>query len=450
MEQIFLEGVLSQMRTALESDDLATATSIIEALRPADQAEVFADLDDQHQTALLPQINPADAADIIEELYDEDAAELAVQLPLSTLVRIVDEMEPDEAADLLDDLESRQAAAVLTKLRLADKVKHLIDYPDDTAGGLMTTSYLALQRRWSAGQSIEAIRAWHPDEETIYYLFVTDRLNRLAGVVNLRQLIVAAPQTPIMNIMSPDVISVTAETDQEECADLMQRYDLLALPVVDRNKILLGIITIDDLVDVIQDEASEDIQRLGGAEPLKRAYLDTSILKITRKRIGWLLLLFFTATLTGWVMDSFQEQVQAMVALTIFIPLLIGTGGNAGSQTTATIIRAMAVGDIDWDDTWRVWLHEIGIGLTMGIGMAVLAFFLVSIWIPNNYALAFTVSVSILAIVLWATGAGSLLPLLASRLNIDPTVVSGPVMSTLVDATGLFIYFNIARVILGL
>lgn len=449
MEQPVLEDVLEEMRSALETDDLAGASSIIEALRPADQAELFADLDDEQQAVLLPQINPADAADIIEELYDEDAAEIAVQLPLSTLVRIVDEMEPDEAADLLDDMDPVQATALLTKLRAADKIKHLIDYPDDTAGGLMTTSFLALQRRWTAQRSIDAIRAWHPDAENIYYLFVTDRLGRLMGVINLRQLIVAGPQTQIMDIMEPEVIYVTAEMDQEDCADLMQRYDLLALPVVDENKILLGVITIDDLVDVLQDEASEDIQRLAGTEPLERAYLDTSIWRITRKRIGWLLLLFFTATLTGWVMDAYQTQLQAVVALAIFIPMLIGTGGNAGSQTTTTIIRAIAVGDVDWGDAWRVWLHEVGIGLTMGFGMGVIAFGLVLVW-GQGLEMATTVAVSILTIVLWATGAGSLLPLIAARLNIDPTVVSGPAMSTLVDATGLFIYFNIARVILGI
>lgn len=449
MEQVALEEVLAEMRTALESNDLTTASSILEALRPADQADVFADLDEEEQAILLPSINPADAADIFEELYDEEAAEIAVQLPLSTLVRIVNEMEPDEAADLLDDLNPKQAAAVLAKLEAAHRVSHLIHYPDDTAGGLMTSAFMALQRRWTAEQAIKAIRAWHPDEETIYYLFVTDRLKRLVGVVNLRQLIVASPKTQIMEIMATDVISVFAETDQEDCAELMMRYDLLALPVVDENQILIGVITIDDLVDVIQDEASEDIQRLGGVEPLDRAYLDTSVWAITRKRIGWLLLLFFTATLTGWVMDTFQEQVRAVVALTIFIPLLIGTGGNAGSQTTATIIRAIAVGDIEWHDILQVWWQEVRVGLTMGLGMAILAFVLATVWISDVY-LGLTVATSILAIVLWATGAGSLLPLLAVRLNIDPTVVSGPVMSTLVDATGLFIYFNIARLILGL
>jgi magnesium transporter len=450
MEQLVLDDVLSQIRTALEANDISTASSVIEALRPADQADIFSDLDDKEQSVLLPRINPADAADIIEELYDEEAAELAVQLPLRTLVHIVNEMEPDEAADLLDDLQPEHAAAVLAELKAAHEVKSLIDYRDDTAGGLMTSAYLTLQRRWTAAQSIEAIRSWRPDEETIYYLFVTDRLKRLVGVVNLRQLIVADPGTTVLEIMDPDVISVTPEIDQEDCAELMMRYDLLALPVVEpEHRYLLGIITVDDLVDVLRHEASEDIQRLGGAVPLDRAYLDTSVLAITRKRIGWLLLLFFTATLTGWVMSAFQKEVQTMVALTIFIPLLIGTGGNAGSQTTATIIRALAVGDVEWHDAWRVWLHEFGIGLVLGVGMGLIAYILAIVW-EGQPLLALTVAAAILGIVVWATSAGSLLPLLAARVGIDPTVVSGPVMSTLVDATGLFIYFNVARIILGL
>lgn len=446
---VVLDHTLEQLRTALAENDLDQASEIVEALRPADQADLFHDLNYQDQQILLPQLNPADAADILEELYDVDVAEIAVQLPLSTLIRIVNEMEPDEAADLLDDLSPEQAAAILPKLKAAQHIESLIQYPDDTAGGLMTTNPIIIQRRMTAEQAIEALRGWHPDNETFYYLFVTDQLQRLVGVVSLRQLIIAPRNKPIAEIMDSDVIHVVAETDQEDCAELMLRYDLLALPVVDDSHILLGIITIDDLVDVIQDEASEDIQRLGGSEPLDRAYLDTSIFTITRKRIGWLFLLFGTATLTGMVMDAYQDQLQAMVALGIFIPMLIGTGGNAGSQTTATIIRAIAVGDVEWHDGFRVWLHEIGVGLVLGFCMSLFAFGLAYVWVGDDN-LALTVAVAIMSIVVWATGAGSLLPLIATRIGIDPTVVSGPVMSTLVDATGLLIYFNIARFVLNI
>jgi len=271
----------------------------------------------------------------------------------------------------------------------------------------------------------------------------------MVGVVNLRQIIVATPGTPISEFMDTDVVHVTADTDQEHCADLMQRYDLLALPVLDADQRLLGIITIDDLVDVIQSEASEDIQRLGGSEPLDRAYLDTGVWAITRKRVVWLLVLFGTATLTGWVMGAYQTVLESAVVLTIFIPMLIGTGGNAGSQTTSTIIRALAVGDVEWHDAFRVWLHELGVGATLGIIMGVVAYFLALSWVSDP-RIAITVGISILSIVVWATSAGSLLPLIAVRLKIDPTVVSGPVMSTIVDATGLLIYFNVANIVLNM
>jgi magnesium transporter len=229
----------------------------------------------------------------------------------------------------------------------------------------------------------------------------------------------------------------------------MARYDLLALPVVDPDNVLIGVITVDNLVDVLEEETTEDIQRLGGAQPLERSYLDTGVLIVTRKRVGWLLLLFLTETLTGSVLRYFEGELQSVVALAFFVPLLIGTGGNAGSQTTSTIIRALAIGDIDLGDALRAFWHEFRAGLLLGIAMAGVAYVRALTW-GSSPALALTVALSILTIVIWANGLGSLLPILAARLRIDPTVVSGPVMSTLVDATGLFIYFTIARVILRL
>lgn len=449
METPILEHVLVQLRNALERDDLVGAANIIEALRPADQADLFNELDEEQQRALLEKIAPEDSADILEELDDETVADLIAEISDETLVPIMDEMEPDEAADLLGDIEPERARGLLSRLEDPDEVRPLLLHPDETAGGLMTTEFLALRRRMTAAEAIEAIRRWRPSEETIYYLFVVDQHGRLSGVVNLRQLIVAAPHTQIKDIMDPEVISVRAGVDQEEAAHIMKRYDLIALPVVDPNNILLGVITFDDVIDVLEEEASEDIQRLGGAEPLDRAYLDTSPLMIMRKRIGWLLLLFITATLTGSVMRLFEDELQTAVSLAIFIPLLIGTGGNAGSQTTATIIRSLATGDIGPGDAFWVWWHEARVGILLGLGMAVAAYIRAITWEPNS-ALALTVSTAIMVLVLWATGVGSLLPLVAAKLGIDPALVSGPLMSTLVDATGLFIYFTIARIILGL
>jgi magnesium transporter len=448
MEPPILDDVLSRLRVVLERDDLTGAAAVIEALRPPDQADLFTELDDEDQFALLPELNPADSADILEQLDDREAAELVAALPTETIIRIVEEMEPDEAADLLGDISPEQAQAVLAGLEDPDEVRPLLLHPDDSAGGLMTSEFLALRRRMTATDAIQAIRAWSPDADTIYYLFVVDRHRRLCGVVSLRHLVVADPETPISDLMDLEVISVPAGTDQEECARLMTRYDLLALPVVDVDGLLLGVITVDDVMDVLEDEATEDIQRLGGAEPLNHSYLDTGVFTITRKRIGWLVFLFLAGTFSMLVMQQFEDELKVMVSLAVFIPLLIGTGGNAGSQTTATVIRALATGDIEIGDAMRVWWHEVRIGLALGLGMGAVAFLRAITW-EQNPALALTISASILGIILWANGVGALLPLLAARLRIDPALVSGPVMTTILDATGLLIYFSFAQVILG-
>ncbi len=448
MEARILDDVLARVREALEHDDLAAAVTLIEALRPPDQAELFGELDERIQLALLPELPPAQSADILEKLDDEEVAELVTIMPTQALIRIVGEMEPDEAADLLGDMTQQQAAGVLAGLEDPEEIHPLLLHADDSAGGLMTSEFLALRRRMSAGEAIAAIRAWKPDAETIYHLFVVDAHGRLCGVVNLRQIIVADPATAIADIMDLNVIAVEVGEDQEECARLMSHYDLVALPVVDAERRLLGVVTIDDVVDVLIDEATEDIQRLGGAQPLGRSYLDTGVWRVMRKRVGWLLLLFVTESLTGTVLRHFEDELQSVVALAFFVPLLIGTGGNAGSQTTSTIIRALAVGDINLRDALRAFWHEFRIGLLLGVILALVAFLRASTWgsVPE---LSLTVALAIFTIVIWANGLGALLPLLATRLGIDPTVVSGPVMSTLVDATGLFIYFTMARLIMG-
>ena len=361
----------------------------------------------------------------MEELEDEEAAEFAGRLSIETLGPILDEMELDEAADLLGDLEPEQANQVLAQMLDAEEVRPLLLHADETAGGLMTSEFIALRDHMAVSQALQSIRTWAPEIEAIHTLFVVDNENHLCGMISLIALIKADPSRRLNEIMSPDVIRVDAGADQEECALLMSRYDLYALPVVDAEEHLIGVITVDDLVDVLMEEQTEDIQRLGGALPLDTPYMDTSIWRVAWKRVGWLMMLFVTGTLTGTVLRQFEGELASVVALTFFIPLLIGTGGNAGSQTTATIIRALAVGEVRMRDALRVLWHECRAGFVLGCMMAVIAFIRAYTWNPS-LPLAFAVSVAVLVIVLWATSVGSLLPLLAARLKIDPTVVSGP------------------------
>lgn len=449
MELITLDSILAQLRAALESGDYAVASALIDGLRAVDQAELIGELDDVTQAALMPQLDPANSADILEEMDDHEAAELATALPLETLTRIVQEMEPDEAADLLGDIHPEQARAVLQGLEDPDEVRPLLLHADDTAGGLMTSDYVALRPRMTAREALEVMRTLKPLAEDLYDLFVVDAYGRLTGVVSLRDLVLAEPESTVGVLMDSDIIAVPSGTDQEACARLMLRYDLLALPVIDEQNRLVGVITIDDVADVLEDEATEDIQRFGGAQPLEKPYLDTAVTLVTRKRIGWLLLLFVTESLTGSVLRHFESELDVAVVLTFFIPLLIGTGGNAGSQTTSTIIRALAVGDISARDALRAFWHELRVGIMLGVGMAIVAYGRALLW-GTSVPVATTVSLAILTIVLWANALGALLPLAASKLGIDPTVVSGPAMSTLVDATGLFIYLSIARALLSL
>ncbi len=437
------------LEEALTRNDLDAAIALIEGLRGPDQAQVFSELDEREQAELLPRLPLADSADILEELDEREAARLVAALPPEAAARIVDEMDPDEAADLLGDLSPSQAEAVISQLQQPDDVLPLLIHPDDSAGGLMTSEFLALRPRMTAAEAIQALRDWKPEAETIYYLFVVDRDRKLCGVANLRGLILAEAETRVEAIMDREVIFVRQGADQEECARLISHYDLLALPVVDDDQRLLGVITVDDVVDVLEAEATEDFQRMGGAQPLEQAYLETGVLTVAKKRIGWLMLLFVTEMLTGTVMRHFEGELQAVVALSFFVPLLIGTGGNAGSQTTSTIIRALAVGDIKLRDAFRALWHELRAGFLLGLGMAAIGYVRALTW-GSSPQLALTVSVSIFLIVIWANGLGAVLPMLAARLGIDPPIVSGPVMSTLVDATGLFLYFGIAKVLLGL
>lgn len=449
MEQVDIDAVLAEVRAALAEGNWKRAVALIETLRPPDQADVFEELPPEAQDQLLPRLDVEASADILEQLEEDDAAEVAERMRVADLARILDEMEPDEAADLLGDIPAERAERALAAMAEPEEVRPLLAYTDESAGGLMTPAEVLLHKNMTAEGAIAYLRAIAPESETVYYLFVVDEENRLVGVVSLRQLIIAPPHTRIEEIMDPDVIHVRVDADQEEAARLMARYDLLALPVVDDKGHLLGLITHDDILEVLEDEATEDIYRLGASEPLEGPYLDAPILRVARKRIGWLLLLFVTETFTGSVLRFFESELAEAVALAFFVPLLIGTGGNAGSQVSSTVIRAIALGEVRFRDLALVVWREIRTAFLLGLAMGIIGFVRALTW-GSPMPLGVTVGISLMAIVVWAAIIGATLPLVAARFKIDPAVVSGPAMSTLVDATGLVIYFLIARWIMGL
>jgi len=423
-----------------------------------------ADLPAPDLADLVNQLSRAEAAMVIMMLPVPRAIELCDQPTLRRRGAILERLEPDRAGEILDGLSADERTGiiqqmsqharrrVLLKLRpiVLVEVEHLLEYPAHTAGGIMTTEFVRLDPTMTVGDALKHIRAVARDKESIYACYVLEPGSwRLLGAVSLRDLVMAELESLVAEVMRRNPITVAALEDQESVARKMAKYNLLAVPVLEQDGRVVGFVTVGDVIDVLIQEQTEDIMRMAAVEPgaLDRPYFDNSIARVVRKRVGWLLLLFVAETFTGTVLRYFESELAAVVALSFFIPLLIGTGGNAGSQTATTIIRGIALGEIRMREGWRVLGREMSIGAAIGVLIAVVAFGRALLW-GSSIELAVTVSISVLMICAWSTTIGSLIPLVAHRMRIDPAVLSAPLIATLVDATGLVIYFSVAKVIL--
>jgi magnesium transporter len=331
----------------------------------------------------------------------------------------------------------------------AEEIRRLSGYEPDTAGGIMTPEYVAVSKDATSAQAIAAIRRLVDEAETVNYVYVVDEERHLLGVLSLYRLMLSAEGTPVVELMAPSTVRVKASADQETAARLLTDRNLLAIPVVDDDDHLVGIITEDDVADVIEAEATEDIERLGGSQPLNLPYRLASVPLLVRKRVGWLMILFIAQGYTGTVLRNFEGELAAVVALSFFIPLLIGTGGNVGSQTVTLVVRAMALGEVAMRDMGWLVFKELRVGLVMGLVMGVAAIGQ-SWFLGVSSSIATAVSIAVIAICVWAATVAAALPLILRRVGVDPAVVSAPLISTLVDGTGLIIYFEIARLVLGL
>jgi magnesium transporter len=412
---------------------------LVPLLEPNEVAVLLQWLPDEEIPALLEELAPSEAARILRTLSAPEAAEL------------LEEMDPDDAADVVELLPSRDADQILVLMRPTDaaEIRQLSVYPPDTAGGIMTPAFVAVTRDAAASEAIGAIRKLVDEAETVNYVYVVDDERRLLGVLSLYRLLLSRADTPVVQLMAPTTVRVRATADQEVAARLLTDRNLLAIPVVDDADRLLGIITEDDVADVLQAEATEDIERLGGSQPLNVPYRLSNVSLLVRKRVVWLLVLFAAEAYTGTVLSSFQGELSAVVALGFFIPLLIGTGGNIGSQTVTLIVRAMAIGEIQLRDVGWIVFKELRVGLIMGAVMAVVGFGQAALLgVSGNIGLV--VALTLVAISAWSATVAAALPLVLRRLRVDPAVVSAPFITTLVDGTGLIIYFEIARAVLKL
>ncbi|MBI4470660.1 MAG: magnesium transporter [Acidobacteria bacterium] len=427
---------------------------------------------------LVAEMPAPDVADLLNQLTLVEAATIIMALPVARAIEvcdqptmrrrgaIIEQLDPARAALLLEGLSADERTDIIQQIgeherrRLIPKlsaamraeVERLIQYPAHTAGGIMTTEFVHLDPKMTVGECLKHIRAVAREKELIYACYViSPDTHQLLGSVSLRDLVMAEMDKPVSEVMRRKPVTVDALDDQELVAHKIAKYNLLAVPVLEKDGSVVGFVTVDDVIDVMIEEQTEDILRMAAVEPgaLDRPYFDNPVVHVVRKRIGWLLLLFVAETLTGTVLRHFEGELAAVVALSFFIPLLIGTGGNAGSQTVTTIIRSLSLGEIRLRDSWRVLWRETSTGILIGLLIGVVAFGRALLW-GAHMPLAFTVSFAVLAICAWSTTVGAIIPIVAERFGLDPTVLSAPLITTLVDATGLVIYFSIAKIILGL
>jgi magnesium transporter len=445
------DALRDELQQLIREREQEGVRGLAERVGPADWADLIPQLDANEVAVLLQWLPDEEIPEIFEELDPSIAASILRTLSANEAAVVLGGMDPDDAADVVEALPDEAVDQILVRMKAEDaaEIRELAGHEPDTAGGIMTPEFVAVSRDARASEAIAAIRRLVDEAETVSYVYVVDAERHLLGVLSLYRLMLSAADTPVVELMAPTTVRVEASADQETAARLLTDRNLLAIPVVDAEDHLLGIITEDDIADVIEAEATEDIERLGGSQPLEMPYRIASVPLLFRKRIGWLLLLFVAEAYTGTVLRDFQDELSAVVALSFFIPLLIGTGGNVGSQTVTLIVRAMALGEVTLRDVAWIVFKEVRVGLLMGAVMAVVAFGRASI-LGVGVDVGLVVAVTILAICIWSATVAAVLPLALRRLRIDPAVVSAPLITTLVDGTGLVIYFQIARVLLKL
>ncbi len=418
---------------------------LISELEPQDSAEIVSELEPQEQAELIQRLTPEDAADIVVELNDDEQADIAGRVTDAQLSKILDEMEPDDAADVLGDLDEKRQERVLSAMTEADDVRPLLIYPDESAGGLMTTSFLTLRPAMSAQDAITALRAWNPEDELPYYLFVVDADRKLSGVVSLRALVTSRAGSTIQAIMNPDVVSVLVGTDQEVCANLLRKYGFLALPVVDTDNRLLGVITNDDLVEVVEEEAVEDAFRLSGVSEEESVF--SSITYSMRKRLPWLVINLFTAFFAAWVFNLFESTVARLAVLAALPSIVAGQGGNSGTQTIAILVRGIATGEFEFRDTLRVLGKEALLGFSQGLVMALLVGTVIGIW-QASALIGLILGVAMVGNLVVAGLVGALIPILLHRVRIDPALASAVIVTTFTDCCGFAFSLGLATLLL--
>ena len=447
--QELVELVRSQLEALLQQDNLQGAKALLVPVQPVDIAQAIEDLPKAMQAIAFRLLSKQEAIEVYEYLDSSVQQSLIAELKHQEVLDIIDKMSPDDRARLFDELPAKVVRQLLEQLSLDEReaTALLLGYKEGTAGRIMTTEYLSVKEGLTISQAIERVRVFASAAETIYYLYVTDRERRLTGTLSFRDLVIAQPEQTLGEIMTRDVVFVHTDTDQEEVARIIQDYDLVAVPVVDTEQRLVGIVTVDDVLDVLEQETTEDIYTLGGLEGGGDSYFQTNILTAARKRVVWLFVLLIANTGTATVISSQEDVLKQVVALAAFIPLLIDAGGNVGAQSSTVVIRGLNLKEVGIKKALQIVTRETITGALLGVMLGV-AVIIWAYFLEGSLPIAITVGISLVAITIIAAFSGSGLPFLFGSLGLDPALMSAPFITTAVDVLGVFIYLMIARVIL--
>jgi magnesium transporter len=442
----------------IEARDFAALREVFGEWPPADVAEVILDLPEDDQVITF-RVLPHDlAADVFEYIGIEEQQKLLRAMAHEQVVAILNEMAPDDRTALLEELPSDAARKLIRFLTPEERrvATALLGYPEDSVGRLMTPDFIAVKEDWTVQQVLDYIRAYGHDSETLNVIYVVNDQGKLIDDIRMREFLLKSLTSAVRDLMQETFVALNVTDSQHDALNAFRKYDRTALPVIDSNGVLLGIVTIDDMLDVAEKEATEDIQKLGGMEALDEPYTTIPFLRMLKKRATWLILLFLGEMLTATAMQGFNSEIEKAAILAMFLPLIISSGGNSGSQATTLVIRAMALGELRLRDWFRVVRKELLSGFALGLILGTIGFFRITLWQylhifdygKYHWLVALTVGVALVGVVLWGTLSGALLPFLLRRCGLDPAASSAPFVATLVDVTGLVIYFNVALLIL--
>lgn len=451
MDEMF-ETVVENIKTLLRSKNWAKLKIILEDMNEQDIAELFMELEERELTLIYRLLPKELAAEVFVNMEPEYQEALIRAFSDSELREVLDELYVDDAVDMIEEMPATLVKRILkhTDPEMRKSINEILRYPEDSAGSIMTIEYVDLKRNMTVFDAFTRIRRTGVDKETIYTCYVTDSKRKLKGVVTAKDLLLADENDLIRDIMETNVISVSTIEDKEVVADIFQKYDLLALPVVDGEERLVGIVTVDDAIDVLQEEATEDIEKMAAITPTDKPYLKMGAIETWKKRVPWLLLLMVSATFTGKIIQHFESALQAYVILTSFIPMLMDTGGNCGGQASVTIIRGLSLGDIEFKDIFKVIWKEFRVALLCGVTLAIANFAKMLVIDRVSIVVSAVVCLTLVCTIIVAKIIGCTLPILAKAVKLDPAVMASPFITTIVDALSLLVYFTFASYILHL